>query len=156
MYFSFFKVSTVFYLWAFVKIFSFESHWCFCWCLRFSLILSKTKKLEVDMTGISFEKIDDIHCHVLCQLLCPPGTVSSLISLYLVLFTACSDLFASSNCRIKTIMMFWIRMGNHVYIQMALVTSLRTLLGCVQLMYIKGNVSGAIMFKPLLKTRYVY
>ncbi|CAN6869076.1 unnamed protein product [Brassica oleracea] len=31
--------------------------------LKFSLILSKTKKLEVDMTGISFEKIDDIHCH---------------------------------------------------------------------------------------------
>ncbi|CAN7077015.1 unnamed protein product [Brassica oleracea var. botrytis] len=30
---------------------------------RFSLILSKTKKLEVDMTGITFEKIDDIHCH---------------------------------------------------------------------------------------------
>ncbi|WZZ08863.1 hypothetical protein YC2023_094784 [Brassica napus] len=32
----------------------------------FSLILSKTKKLEVDMTGITFEIIDDIHCHVLC------------------------------------------------------------------------------------------
>ncbi|XP_023641475.1 probable RNA-dependent RNA polymerase 3 isoform X1 [Capsella rubella] len=30
---------------------------------RFSLILSKTKKLEMDMTGITFEKIDDIHCH---------------------------------------------------------------------------------------------
>ncbi|KAF8055796.1 hypothetical protein N665_1286s0006 [Sinapis alba] len=30
---------------------------------RFSLILSKTKKLEVDLTGITFEKIDDIHCH---------------------------------------------------------------------------------------------
>ncbi|CAN6988630.1 unnamed protein product [Brassica rapa subsp. trilocularis] len=34
--------------------------------VRFSLILSKTKKLEVDMTGITFEIIDDIHCHVLC------------------------------------------------------------------------------------------
>ncbi|CAH8262793.1 unnamed protein product [Arabidopsis lyrata] len=30
---------------------------------RFSLILSKTKTLEVDMTGITFEQIDDIHCH---------------------------------------------------------------------------------------------
>ncbi|CAN7076997.1 unnamed protein product [Brassica oleracea var. botrytis] len=30
---------------------------------RFSLILSKTKKLEVDMNGITFETIDDIHCH---------------------------------------------------------------------------------------------
>ncbi|KAF8055794.1 hypothetical protein N665_1286s0005 [Sinapis alba] len=30
---------------------------------RFSLILSKTKKLEVDMAGITFEEIDDIHCH---------------------------------------------------------------------------------------------
>ncbi|KAJ0254181.1 hypothetical protein HA466_0107220 [Hirschfeldia incana] len=30
---------------------------------RFSLILSKTKKLEVDLTGINFQKIDDIHCH---------------------------------------------------------------------------------------------
>ncbi|KAG2323566.1 hypothetical protein Bca52824_016779 [Brassica carinata] len=30
---------------------------------RFSLILSKTKKLEVDMTGITFETIEDIHCH---------------------------------------------------------------------------------------------
>ncbi|KAG7641366.1 Malic enzyme N-terminal domain [Arabidopsis suecica] len=30
---------------------------------RFSLILSKTKKLEVDTIGITFEKIDDIHCH---------------------------------------------------------------------------------------------
>nr|XP_018461385.1 PREDICTED: probable RNA-dependent RNA polymerase 5 [Raphanus sativus] len=30
---------------------------------RFSLILSKTKKLEVDMTGITFQTIDDIHCH---------------------------------------------------------------------------------------------
>ncbi|ESQ50360.1 hypothetical protein EUTSA_v10001896mg [Eutrema salsugineum] len=30
---------------------------------RFSLILSKTKKLEVDMTGITFQQIDDIHCH---------------------------------------------------------------------------------------------
>ncbi|KFK40359.1 hypothetical protein AALP_AA3G363700 [Arabis alpina] len=29
---------------------------------RFSLILSKTKKLEVDMPGITVEKIDDIHC----------------------------------------------------------------------------------------------
>ncbi|KFK40362.1 hypothetical protein AALP_AA3G363900 [Arabis alpina] len=29
---------------------------------RFSLILSKTKKLEVDMTGIIFETIRDIHC----------------------------------------------------------------------------------------------
>ncbi|CAH8355022.1 unnamed protein product [Eruca vesicaria subsp. sativa] len=29
---------------------------------RFSLILSKTKKLEVDMTEINFEEIDDIHC----------------------------------------------------------------------------------------------
>ncbi|XP_010467917.1 PREDICTED: probable RNA-dependent RNA polymerase 3 isoform X2 [Camelina sativa] len=29
---------------------------------RFSLILSKTKKVEVDMNGITFEKIDDIHC----------------------------------------------------------------------------------------------
>ncbi|WZZ22748.1 hypothetical protein YC2023_124135 [Brassica napus] len=34
--------------------------------IGFSLILSKTKKLEVDMTGITFEIIDDIHCHVLC------------------------------------------------------------------------------------------
>ena len=62
------------YLWASVEIFSFLI-WvtvCFCWCFRFSLILSKTKKLEVDMTGITFEKIDDIHCHVLC----PTGTVS--------------------------------------------------------------------------------
>ncbi|XP_013596635.1 PREDICTED: probable RNA-dependent RNA polymerase 5 isoform X1 [Brassica oleracea var. oleracea] len=31
---------------------------------RFSLILSKTKKLEVDMAGITFEEIDDIHCHL--------------------------------------------------------------------------------------------
>ncbi|KAG7641367.1 RNA-dependent RNA polymerase eukaryotic-type [Arabidopsis suecica] len=30
---------------------------------RFSLILSKTKTLEVDMTGITFDQIDDIHCH---------------------------------------------------------------------------------------------
>ncbi|CAH8357111.1 unnamed protein product [Eruca vesicaria subsp. sativa] len=30
---------------------------------RFSLILSKTKKLEVDMNWITFEQIDDIHCH---------------------------------------------------------------------------------------------
>ncbi|CAN8257589.1 unnamed protein product [Cochlearia groenlandica] len=30
---------------------------------RFSLILSKTKKLEVDMKEIVFEPIDDIHCH---------------------------------------------------------------------------------------------
>ncbi|EFH60223.1 hypothetical protein ARALYDRAFT_319567 [Arabidopsis lyrata subsp. lyrata] len=30
---------------------------------RFSLILSKTKKLEVDMTGITVKQIDDIHCH---------------------------------------------------------------------------------------------
>ncbi|KAJ0254182.1 RNA-dependent RNA polymerase 4 [Hirschfeldia incana] len=30
---------------------------------RFSLILSKTKKLEADMAGINFEEIDDIHCH---------------------------------------------------------------------------------------------
>ncbi|WZZ02601.1 hypothetical protein YC2023_088522 [Brassica napus] len=30
---------------------------------RFSLILSKTKKLEVDMNGITFETINDIHCH---------------------------------------------------------------------------------------------
>ncbi|CAA7013937.1 unnamed protein product [Microthlaspi erraticum] len=29
---------------------------------RFSLILSKTKKLDVDMTGINFKEIDDIHC----------------------------------------------------------------------------------------------
>ncbi|XP_013708766.2 probable RNA-dependent RNA polymerase 3 [Brassica napus] len=30
---------------------------------RFSLILSKTRKLEVDMSGITFQQIDDIHCH---------------------------------------------------------------------------------------------
>ncbi|CAD5318965.1 unnamed protein product [Arabidopsis thaliana] len=30
---------------------------------RFSLILSKTKKLEVDMTEITVMQIDDIHCH---------------------------------------------------------------------------------------------
>ncbi|KAL0885518.1 hypothetical protein Bca101_009501 [Brassica carinata] len=30
---------------------------------RFSLILSKTRKLEVDMNGIAFQQIDDIHCH---------------------------------------------------------------------------------------------
>ncbi|KAJ0266682.1 hypothetical protein HA466_0006360 [Hirschfeldia incana] len=30
---------------------------------RFSLILSKTRTLEVDMSGITFEQIDDIHCH---------------------------------------------------------------------------------------------
>ncbi|KAG7579788.1 RNA-dependent RNA polymerase eukaryotic-type [Arabidopsis thaliana x Arabidopsis arenosa] len=30
---------------------------------RFSLILSKTKKLEIDMTGITVKQIDDIHCH---------------------------------------------------------------------------------------------
>ncbi|KAL0702921.1 hypothetical protein Bca4012_059043 [Brassica carinata] len=30
---------------------------------RFSLILSKTKKLEANMAGITFEEIDDIHCH---------------------------------------------------------------------------------------------
>ncbi|CAE5990913.1 unnamed protein product [Arabidopsis arenosa] len=30
---------------------------------RFSLVLSKTKKLEVDMTGITVKQIDDIHCH---------------------------------------------------------------------------------------------
>ncbi|XP_018437239.1 probable RNA-dependent RNA polymerase 3 isoform X2 [Raphanus sativus] len=29
---------------------------------RFSLILSKTRKLEVDMNGIAFQQIDDIHC----------------------------------------------------------------------------------------------
>ncbi|KAJ0239140.1 RNA-dependent RNA polymerase 4 [Hirschfeldia incana] len=29
---------------------------------RFSLILSKTRKLEVDMNGITFQQIDDIHC----------------------------------------------------------------------------------------------
>ncbi|XP_033130568.1 probable RNA-dependent RNA polymerase 5 isoform X1 [Brassica rapa] len=31
---------------------------------RFPLILSKTKKLEVDMTRINFEEIDDINCHL--------------------------------------------------------------------------------------------
>ncbi|XP_010532294.1 PREDICTED: probable RNA-dependent RNA polymerase 5 isoform X2 [Tarenaya hassleriana] len=31
---------------------------------RFSLILSKTKKLEVDLTDINFDRIDDINCHV--------------------------------------------------------------------------------------------
>nr|XP_018461405.1 PREDICTED: probable RNA-dependent RNA polymerase 5 isoform X1 [Raphanus sativus] len=30
---------------------------------RFSLILSKTKKLQVDMNGITFQQIHDIHCH---------------------------------------------------------------------------------------------
>ncbi|VVA99749.1 unnamed protein product [Arabis nemorensis] len=30
---------------------------------RFSLILSKTKKLEVDMAGITIDEIDDIRCH---------------------------------------------------------------------------------------------
>ncbi|VVA99746.1 unnamed protein product [Arabis nemorensis] len=30
---------------------------------RFSLILSKTMKLEVDMSGITVDPIDDIHCH---------------------------------------------------------------------------------------------
>ncbi|KAF8118300.1 hypothetical protein N665_0005s0067 [Sinapis alba] len=30
---------------------------------RFSLILSKTRKLEVYMHGIAFQQIDDIHCH---------------------------------------------------------------------------------------------
>ncbi|XP_024015999.1 probable RNA-dependent RNA polymerase 5 isoform X2 [Eutrema salsugineum] len=30
---------------------------------RFSLILSKTKKLEVDMTGITYQEIKEIHCH---------------------------------------------------------------------------------------------
>ncbi|CAF1715612.1 unnamed protein product [Brassica napus] len=33
---------------------------------KVSLILSKSKKHEVGMTGITLEIIDDIHCHVLC------------------------------------------------------------------------------------------
>lgn len=96
-------------------------------CLfRFSLILSKTRKLEVDMNGIAFQQIDDIHCLVLSL---THVSFKNLVvfSLYFV------DLFPlSSNCRIKTVMMFLIRIRSLAYIQMELATSLRTLLGCVQ------------------------
>jgi len=47
-------------------------------------------------------------------------------------------------------MMFLIRMGNHVYIQMELATSLRTLLGCVQLIFIKGNLLEVTIFRSFL------